>query len=113
MGITGIRSFVRPSGRATIHDALNHFDHVARLVGIEHLGIGSDTDLDGRDVPGRPRFDIEGLNHPLRIFDLTEGLVRRRYSNANIQLILGENFRRALNEIWRPTVDSTATQTAA
>jgi membrane dipeptidase len=104
MGITGIRAFVRPSGSATVENALDHFDHVARLVGVEHIGIGSDTDLGGRDGS---RFYIEGLNHSFRVYDLTEGLVRRRYSDRAIQGILGENFRRVLTEIWSPGIETT------
>jgi membrane dipeptidase len=105
MGITGIRAFVRSSGRATVENALDHFDHVARLVGVEHIGIGSDTDLGGRDGS---RFYIEGLNHSLRIYDLTEGLVRRRYSDQAIRGILGENFRRVLTQIWSPRIETKA-----
>jgi membrane dipeptidase len=101
MGITGIRGFVRAAEPATIEDVLDHFDHVARLVGVEHVGVGSDNDLDGRDR-SRPRIrmDIERLAHPRRIYDLTEGLIRRRHSNDSIRLILGGNFQRALAAIW-------------
>ncbi len=104
MGITGIRVFVHNQGRTTIEHVLDHFDHVVKLAGIDHVGIGSDTDLDGRDLPSRRRrrlLDIPGLDHPHRIFDLTEGLIRRRYSDENIRLILGGNFQRALTEIWQ------------
>ena len=98
MGITAIRSFVGSWGRATIEDVLDHFDHVAKVAGIEHVGVGSDNDVDG----GRPprRLDIAGLDGPLRIFNLTEGLVRRGYTDRDIRLILGGNFQRALAEIW-------------
>jgi membrane dipeptidase len=100
MGITSIRGFVR-GGEPTIEDVLDHFDHVAKVAGVEHLGVGSDNDLDGRDRKGsRSRMDISGLNHPQRIYDLTEGLIRRRYSNRNIRLVLGGSFLRALTEIW-------------
>jgi len=74
---------------------------VARLVGVEHVGVGSDNGLDGRDRSGaRLRADIDGLDHPLRIYDLTEGLIRRGYSDNAIRLTLGGNFRRALTGIW-------------
>lgn len=97
MGITAIRSFVGRE-RATIQDVLDHFDHVAKIAGIEHVGVGSDNDVDG----GRPprRLDIAGLDGPRRIFNLTEGLVRRGYADRDIRLILGGNFQRALAEIW-------------
>jgi len=96
---------------------LDHFDHVAKLIGPEHLGVGSDVDLYGYDaMPAesnkqlragykgsyafREKIDVEGLNHPKRMFDLTEGLIRRKYSDAAIQGILGGNFKRVLSSIW-------------
>ena len=117
MGITGVRMFVSAKEPTTIEDALNHYDHVAKLVGVEHLGVGSDIGLDGYDaLPDtvrkklhagykstyafRDKDDIEGLDHPKRMFDLTEGLIRRGYSDQNIEAILGGNFRRALKQIW-------------
>lgn len=117
MGITGVRMFVSDKEPTTIETALDHFDHVAKLIGPEHLGVGSDIDLYGYDsMPPelnkslragykgsygfREKIDIEGLNHPKRMFDLTEGLIRRKYSDANIEGILGGNFRRVLTQIW-------------
>ena len=117
MGITGVRMFVKADEPTTIEHLLDHYDHVARLVGVEHLGIGSDIDLDGYDdLPPadnerlrasykgtygfREKIDIEGVDHPKRVYDLTEGLIRRGYSDDAIRGILGGNFRRALAEIW-------------
>jgi membrane dipeptidase len=104
MGITMVRTFVQPSGPANIEDVLDHIEHVANLVGVEHVGIGSDVDLDGRDHNIRPRkrFDLDGIDYSQKIFDLTEGLIRRKYSAENIALILGGNFERALGAIWMP-----------
>ena len=48
----------------------------------------------------RDKMDTDGVNHYLRMFDLTEGLIRRGYGDADIQLILGGNFRRVLTQIW-------------
>ena len=117
MGITGVRMFVRDREPTTIEHALDHFDHVAKLIGPEHLGVGSDIDLYGYDAMPpelnkqlragykgsygfREKIDIEGLDHPRRMFDLAEGLIRRKYSDANIEGILGGNFRRVLTQIW-------------
>ncbi len=117
MGITGVRMFVRDKEPTTIEHALDHFDHVTKLIGPEHLGVGSDIDLYGYDAMPpelnkqlragykgsygfRDKIDIEGLDHPKRMFDLTEGLIRRKYSDANIEGILGGNFRRVLTQIW-------------
>ena len=47
------------------------------------------------------KITIAGLDHPKRMFDLTEGLIRRRYSDANIAAILGGNAVRVLTDIWR------------
>jgi membrane dipeptidase len=102
IGITMVRSFVQASGPATIEDVLDHIDHVTKLVGVEHVGIGSDVDLDGRDTRIRPRkrFDLDGIDYSQKIFDLTAGLIRRGYSADNVALILGGNFQRALSAIW-------------
>jgi membrane dipeptidase len=117
MGITGVRMFVKKEEPTTIEDVLDHFDHVRDLVGPEHLGVGSDIDLYGYDkMPPeenqrlraaykgsyafRDKIDIEGLDHPKRIFDLTEGLIRRKYSDEDIGGILGSNFKRVLAAIW-------------
>jgi membrane dipeptidase len=101
MGLTGVRHFVRAQDPVTLDDALDHFDHVVRIAGIEHVGLGSDTDLDGRDHrTARPLYDIAGLNHATRVYELTEGLIRRGYTDRQIGLILGGNFERALRQIW-------------
>jgi membrane dipeptidase len=102
MGITMVRSFVGAGGRVTIEHVLDHIDHLTKLVGVEHAGIGSDVDLDGRDPRVRPlrRYDLDGIDYAKKIYALTEGLVRRNYSTRNIELILGGNFERALGETW-------------
>jgi membrane dipeptidase len=117
MGITAVRMFVKKEEPTTVEDVLNHFDHVRDLVGPEHLGVGSDIDLYGYDkMPPeenerlraaykgsyafRDKIDIEGLDHPKRMFDLTEGLIRRKYSDDDIRGVLGGNFQRVLSAIW-------------
>jgi membrane dipeptidase len=117
MGVTAVRNFVTLEEPTTIEHYIDHIDHIAKLVGIEHAGIGTDSDLAGYDAlppeiyeqlkagykssyAFRDRIDIEGLDHPKKMYDLTEGLIRRGYSDDNIRTVLGENFRRALGEIW-------------
>lgn len=118
MGITGVRNFVKATEPTTVEDVLDHYDHVAKLIGPEHVGVGSDLDLDGYDAlppeiykrlkegykgsyAFRDKIDIEGLAHTKRMYDLTEGLIRRRYTDAQITGILGGNFVRVLGEIWQ------------
>ena len=117
MGITGVRMFVKGDEPTTIEHVLDHFDHVRKLIGPEHLGVGSDIDLYGYDAMPpemnkrlragykgsyafREKIDVEGLNHPKRMFDLTEGLIRRNYSDKDIEEILGGNFKRVLSQVW-------------
>lgn len=119
MGITGVRMFVRGQEPTTVAHMVDHIDHVAKLIGIEHVGIGSDADLDGYDdMPPdqyemlkagykasyafRDKIDTEGFDHPKKMYDLTEELIRRGCSDADIQAVLGGNFRRLLADTWRP-----------
>ena len=106
MGVTMVRTFVRPqgpaSGSTSMKDVLDHIDYVAQLVGVEHAGVGTDFDLVGRDRRnhGAPKFDLDGVNYARKIFDLTEGLLRRNYGKRDVEMILGGNFQRALSDIW-------------
>jgi membrane dipeptidase len=103
----------------TVEDVVDHIDHVVKLVGIEHVGIGTDCDLMGYDhmqpdqyaklkaaykasYAFRDKIDTDGFNHPKKIYDLTDALLRRGYSDSNIQAVLGGNFRRLLGESWTP-----------
>lgn len=117
-GMTAVRSFVRDSEPTTIENLLDHYDYVAKLVGVEHVGIGSDTDIRGGydaqskadwDVTGgryrekyrfRQKIDMDEMTQPKRTYLLTDGLIRRGYGDADIALILGGNFQRVLSEIW-------------
>jgi membrane dipeptidase len=118
MGITGVRMFVSTKDPTTVRHMVDHIDHVAKIAGIEHVGIGSDADLHGYDdMPPeqyaklkaaykatyafRDKIDIDGFDHPQKVFDLTEELIRRHYSNDNIRAVLGGNFRRLLGSTWK------------
>jgi membrane dipeptidase len=117
MGITGVRMFVKDKEPTTVEDIVDHIDHVVKLVGIDHVGIGSDSDLMGYDhMPPdqykqlkagykssyafRDKIDTDGFDHPRKVYDLTAALIRRGYSDSNIQAVLGGNFRRLLGSTW-------------
>ena len=117
MGITEVRDFVSGKEPTTVESMLDHYDYVAKLVGVDYVGMGSDVGLVGYDsMPPdemkqlrssgkssqgmRDKLDVDGLNIPKRAFDIAEGLIRRKYSDANIEAILGGNFRRVLKGIW-------------
>ena len=44
--------------------------------------------------------DVDELAHPKRMYDLAEGLIRRKYTDAQIEGVLGGNFKRVLGQIW-------------
>lgn len=119
MGITGVRMFVRDRDPTTVEHMADHIDHVVKVAGIEHVGIGSDADLNGYDdMPAeqgkqlraaykesyafRERIDIDGFDHPQKVYDLTQVLVARGYTDEHIRLVLGGNFRRLLAATWKP-----------
>jgi len=103
MGITVVRAFVSHRRNPTLDDVLDHYDHVIRLVGVEHVGIGSDVDPTALDPEtGRPNpfYVIRGLDPVARVFQIADGLLRRGHGARAVQLVLGENFHRALTAIW-------------
>ena len=117
MGITGVRNFVSKTDPTTIANIADHIDHVVKVAGIDHVGIGTDSDLNGYDdMPAeankqlragykdsyafREKIDVDGFDHPRKMYDLTEELIRRRYSDTNIKAVLGGNFQRLLSATW-------------
>ncbi|MBN7797519.1 membrane dipeptidase [Parahaliea mediterranea] len=119
MGITGVRNFVRAQEPTTVEHVVDHIDYVARMIGIEHVGIGSDLDMDGYDDLPKPAYDqlksgysgryafrdkidVDGFDHPKRTYDLVEAMIRRGYSDSDIRRVLSDNFRRVLGEVWQP-----------
>jgi membrane dipeptidase len=84
----------KPFPYAGLDDVLDHFDHVVKLVGIGHVGIGSDFDGVGDSLP-------VGLKDVADFPNLVAGLQGRGYSEADIAAILGGNLLR----VWRRAVD--------
>jgi len=79
-----------PPKLATVKDVVDHIDHIVNLVGIEHIGIG--TDFDG----GGGVADCIDVS---QIGAITEELVRRNYSEKEIKKIWGENFLRVMKSV--------------
>jgi membrane dipeptidase len=116
VGVLAIPSFVTAAPEATIDDVLQHIDYLVNLVGIDHVGIGTDRGVSPESVtreeymawlaplgfkpevappwpPGIPGFECAA-----ELPRLTEGLVGRGYSAPNIKKILGENFLRLFQQ---------------
>lgn len=118
MGIASFRIFVTAAEPTTIEDYVNHIDHVAQLVGIDHVGIGTDSNLYGYDAMDqaisdqikafqgplykfRERQDIDGLNTPTKYVAIVDRLLARGYSDADVAKVMGGNFRRLLHAVQR------------
>ncbi len=79
-----------PRERATVEDLIDHVDHVVKLVGVDHVGFGTDFDGGG---------DIEGCTDVSELPNLTVELVRRGYSEEDIRKIWGGNLMRVLRQV--------------
>ncbi len=75
--------------RASLSDIAKHIDHIVKLVGIDHVGIGSDFDGGG---------GVNGLEDVSQIENLTIELMRRGYSEADLAKIWGGNLLRVLGQ---------------
>jgi membrane dipeptidase len=72
---------------------IDHFDHIAKVAGIDHVGIGSDFD-------GVPSLPI-GMEDISKLPNITYELLKRGYSEQDVKKILGENFMRVFAEVER------------
>jgi membrane dipeptidase len=70
---------------------IDHFDHIAKVAGIDHVGIGSDFD----GVPSLP----VGMEDISKLPNITYELLKRGYSENDVRKILGENFLRAFEQM--------------
>ena len=70
---------------------INHIDHVAKIAGVDHTGLGSDFD----GTPSMP----EGLDSAADLPKITEGLLKRGYTADQIRKILGDNLMRVFKEV--------------
>jgi microsomal dipeptidase-like Zn-dependent dipeptidase len=89
MQITLYHGFLRSDGEATVEDAIAHLEHAIEIMGIDHVGIGSDFDGDG---------GIRGFANASEVVNFTRLLLKRGYSDAEIKKIWGMNFRRVIVE---------------
>jgi membrane dipeptidase len=71
---------------------IEHIDHAVKLVGADHVGLGSD--FDGANMP-------YGMEDATMIPKITEALLQKGYSESDIRKILGENTLRVMTEVER------------
>ena len=81
--------FLRKDAQATILDVMVHLEHAIDVMGIDHVGLGTDFDGDG---------GVPGLADSSELLNFTRQLLRKRYSDEDIQKIWGGNFLRVMAE---------------
>jgi membrane dipeptidase len=86
--VTFVPGFLRADGKATLADTANHMDHVRKVAGPDHVGIGSDFD-------GISTVPV-GLEDVSKYPALTAELLRRGWSDADVQKAIGLNVLRVM-----------------
>jgi len=92
MQVTMYPGFLVKEGEATVQDALRHLDHAVQVMGIDHVGIGTDFDGDG---------GVRGFADASEMINFTRQLLARHYSERDIQKIWGGNFLRVMGQVQR------------
>ena len=82
--------FLRRDGKATILDVMAHLEHAIDVMGIDHVGLGTDFDGDG---------GVCGIADSSELINFTRQLLARRFSEQDIQKIWGGNFLRVMREV--------------
>jgi membrane dipeptidase len=119
LGITAYAPFceTKPGVRPALDDLVDHIEHVGNVIGIDHVGIGSDF-FESESEIRFARFTrsyaaatgvytspatvyVEGFERIDRFPRLTEALVRRRFSDQEVLKVLGGNFLRVFRQAWR------------
>ena len=88
--ITLYPGFLRLDEKATILDAMEHLEHAIQVMGIDHVGLGSDFDGDG---------GVTGLADASELTQFTRQLLKHRYSEQDIRKIWGGNFLRVMRQV--------------
>ncbi len=92
--VTFYNGFLRKEGQASILDAINHLNHAVNVMGIEHVGIGTDFDGDG---------GICGCASASELINFTRRLLLERYTEEQIAMIWGGNFLRVMQQVQDAT----------
>lgn len=108
--ITAVPNSLSDDPEQDIECVLDHYDYMVKLIGIDHVGIGTDTVIGdhvmfhhymlGRDLDELPAAYLNGLESPADGKNIIRGLIRRGYSDTDIKKIVGGNaldlFRRVM-----------------
>ncbi len=113
VGVSGVSLFVGDDDPLVL-SMFRHIDHWVQLLGADHVGIGLDsvTDMgctiaamkqDTSKWPGDQGYQTGNLKvcDPEDLIELTERMLKAGYSDADCRGILGENWQRLANRVWR------------
>ena len=111
IGVTAFPSLVRWQ-EPTLEQMLDHIDHIAALAGAEHIGFGLDFCSIPQEswdsgrfsptaYPPPPWVFPSGIAGPEEVPNLTAGLIRRGYGEAEVRGIMGANLLRLFETVWR------------
>ncbi len=92
---TFYNGFLRKDGEATILDGIAHLEHAIKIMGIDHVGIGTDFDGDG---------GVPGMACSSDVINFTMHLLRKRYSDEDIRKIWGGNWLRVMKQVQKPVI---------
>ncbi len=113
IGVCGIPNYLAQARRQGVKDVMDHVDHIVDLVGVDHVGIGTDIVWGHHASLGVHRHYIthmgmevaadymEGLESLEEWPNITRGLVSRGYSDGEIEKIIGGNALRVMDEVIR------------
>lgn len=88
--VTLYHGFLRKDGAASVRDALEHLNHMIRIMGVDHVGIGTDFDGDG---------GIPGCASASELINFTRLLIKERYNEEDLRKIWGGNFLRVMQQV--------------
>ena len=88
--VTFYHGFLKAEGEASIIDAIAHLNHMVKIMGVEHVGIGTDFDGDG---------GVKGIASASELINFTRRMLRERYTNEEIQMLWGGNFMRVMQQV--------------
>ena len=118
VGANAFPPFLAQGNNATLSDYLGTVDYMVKLIGIDHVAIGTDLThlhspewfrwiMTGRNIDKDPRVPVpwpaiypEGIRTAAEFPNLTRALLERGYSETDVKKIMGENYMRLLREVW-------------
>lgn len=124
IGVVGFPNFVAGQARPSLDQYVDHIEHIAGLVGIDHVGLGVDyylgqhpfsSDSVARELyeervemgvwssdsyPAPPYYYPEGIETPDKLLNLTKALVARKFAESDIKKVLGGNWMRIYQQVF-------------